>query len=378
MSENRNSPIAALRPYIQSGALAGAVTLVASKDQILSLEAIGCADLAARKPIKTDQMFWIASMTKPMAASLLMMLVDEQKVDLDAPVEKYLPGFKGQMVETRRDDQHVLLSPLDRPITVTDVLRHTSGLPFLSRLETKIDIISLREAGFAAALTNLVSQPGTKYLYSNCGMNVVGRIVEVASGLPFAQFLDQRLLRPLKMTDTTFWPSDAQVARLAKTYKPNAQNTHLEEAKTDFLTYPLQDRSRHVHPGGGLFSTATDVSQFCRMILNGGSYNGRQFLSPASIRRMTTTQTGNLPVDSGPPGGGYGLGWLTTRADPGNTTAALVGKCGHGGALATRFWIHPDHGIATIYLVQHQGYAGPDGDKIDPAFVDAALEAFGK
>ncbi len=377
MPEQKVSPISALRPFVESGALAGAVTLVASKDRILFLEAIGNADIAQGKPMRTDQMFWIASMTKPIAATLLMMLVDDGKVDLEDPVEKYLPEFKGQMVEIEKTEGRIVLGPLARPIKVIDVLRHTSGLPFLSRLEPKIDVVSLREAVFGAAMSNLIGQPGAQYLYSNCGSNTGGRIVEVVTGESFEKFLDERLLIPLGMTDTTFWPSEEQVSRLAKTYKPNEAKTQLEETTSGFLTYPLQARTRFAHPGGGLFSTASDVVKFCQLILNGGTYQGKRYLSPAAIRKMCTTQTGTLTVNNSPAGAGYGLGWSTSVIDPGNIDAALVGKCGHGGALATEFWLYPDQELITIYLVQHQGYAGKDGEKIAPAFSAAAMREFG-
>jgi CubicO group peptidase (beta-lactamase class C family) len=378
MTNTPRSPISALGPFVESGALAGAVTLVTSKEKTLSLEAIGYADLAQRQPMRTDQMFWIASMTKPIAATLLMMLVDEGKIDLDDRIVKYLPEFNGQMVEKERNGDRIVLEPLIRPITVADVLRHTSGMSFLSRLEPKIDVISLRESCFAAAMSNLVAQPGTQYLYSNSGSNVGGRLVEVVAGTPFEKFLDERLLIPLAMTDTTFWPTDEQVARLARTYKPDAQKMHLEETTTGYLTYPVQNRSRHVHPGGGLFSTASDVSQFCRMILNGGTYKGTRYLSSTAIRKMTSTQTGKLIVSTSQPDAGYGLGWGTTRPDPGNTAAPLVGKAGHGGALSTSFWLYPEHELATIFMVQHQGYAGEKGDQIAPAFEAAAIAAFAK
>jgi CubicO group peptidase (beta-lactamase class C family) len=377
MSAYPASVISSLAPFVQSGALAGAVTLVASKDRILSLESIGYADIAAKTPMRTDQMFWIASMTKPIAATLMMMLVEEGKVDLEAPLENYLPEFKGQMVEAERDDKHVLLCPLRQPITVADALRHTSGLPFLSRLEPRIDVLSLRETAFAAAMSNLVCQPGSKYLYSNCGTNAAARIVELIAKMPFEKFLDERLLIPLRMSDTTFWPSDEQVARLAKTYKANEQKTALEETRSGFLTYPLQSRSRYAHPGGGLFSSITDVYRFCRMIASGGVLDGRRYLSATCIRRMTTTQTGTLAVPGSPAGAGYGFGWHTQLSDPGDTDAPLVAKCGHGGALATQFCLYPQQGLITIYLVQHQGYAHPDGDKIFSTFENAALQLFG-
>jgi CubicO group peptidase (beta-lactamase class C family) len=268
-------------------------------------------------------------------------------------------------------------SPLSKPITVADALRHTSGLPFLSRLEPKIDVLSLRETAFAAAMSNLVFQPGSKYLYSNCGTNAAARIVEVIAGMPFENFLDERLLIPLGMTDTTFWPSNQQVARLAKTYKPNEHKTALEETTSGFLTYPLQNRTHCAHPGGGLFSTATDVYRFCRMIASGGVLEGRRYLAAASIRRMTTTQTGALAVPASPVGAGYGFGWHTQLPDPGDTDSPLVGKCGHGGALATQFCLYPPQGLIIIYLVQHQGYAHPDGEKIFPTFEDAALQMYG-
>jgi CubicO group peptidase (beta-lactamase class C family) len=377
MTEQNASPISALRSFVESGALAGAVTLVASKDRILSLEAIGSADIAKKKPMRTDQMFWIASMTKPIAATLLMMLVDEGKVDLEKPVEKYLPEFKGQMVEVEKREARIVLGPPARQIKVIDVLRHTSGLPFLSRLEPKIDVVSVREAVFGAAMSNLVAQPGTQYLYSNCGSNTGGRIVEVVAGVPFEKFLDDRLLIPLGMKETTFWPSEEQVERLAKTYKPNEAKTALEETTSHFLTYPVQARTRYAHPGGGLFSTATDILKFCQMILSGGTYQGRRYLSAAAIRKMCTTQTGTLNVNNSPPGAGYGLGWHTRLPDPGNTDAALIGKCGHGGALATDLSLHPKEGLITIYMVQHEGYATKEGDKILPAFTEAAVRAFG-
>jgi CubicO group peptidase (beta-lactamase class C family) len=302
-----------------------------------------------------------------------MMLVEQGKVDLQAPVETYLPEFKGQMVEAEKDEQHVLLHPLEDPVLVADVLRHTSGLPFLSRLEPRIDILTLRETVYAAAMTNLLFQPRSKYLYSNAGSNVGGRIVEVITGMPFEQFLQDRLLTPLNMHDTTFWPTEAQLTRLAKAYKPDEQKTSLVEMPISQLTYPLQNRSRQANPGGGLFSTAADMGQFCRMILNGGNYEGNTYLSPASIRKMTSIQTGSLTCDGFQPGGGYGLGWNTQKADPGNTDQPLVGRSGHGGALSTQFWLHPQSGLGTIYLVQHQGYACEDGDNIYRSFETAAL-----
>ncbi len=283
-----------LQPFVNSHTLAGAVTLVASKDKVLSLAAVGYADVAAQAPMKTDALFWIASMSKPMTATALMMLVDEGKVHLDDPVEKYLPEFQGQMLAVEQDADHVLLKKPSRPIRVRDILSHTSGLPFASRVESQIDQHPLREAVISYALTPLQFEPGRKYEYSNAGINTAGRIIEVVSSVPYEEFMNQRLFQPLGMKDTTFWPTAEQVKRLAKSYKPNAAKDGLEETDIGGLSYPLPDRRRWPSPAGGLFSTALDLSLFCRMVANGGVYAGQRYVSEAAVREMTSTQTGHL------------------------------------------------------------------------------------
>lgn len=263
---------AVLQPFVDRHELAGAVILVASKDKVLSLDTVGFADIAAHKQMQTDSLFWIASQSKPMTVTAMMMLVDEGKVCLDDPVEKYLPEFKGQMLVAEHDDAHTLLKKPSHPITVREILSHTSGLPFMSRVEHKIDTYSLREAAISYALTPLKFEPGTKYDYSNAGINTAGRIIEVVSGMPYEEFMAKRLFKPLGMKDTTFWPTASQIERLAKSYEPNAAKSGLQEIPIGQLTYPLTDRKRGPSPAGGFFSTATDISIFCRMILNGGVY----------------------------------------------------------------------------------------------------------
>jgi CubicO group peptidase (beta-lactamase class C family) len=370
------SMAAVLQPLVDSHALAGAVTLVATKDKVLSLEAVGYADVDARRPMRTDNLFWIASMSKPMTATAVMMLVDEGKINLDDPVEKYLPEFKGQWVIAEQNGDHMLLKKPSHPITVRNVLSHTSGLPFLSPAEKKIDSYSLRESAVTYALSPLKFQPDTKYLYSNEGINTAARILEVVSGAAYEEFIDTRLFKPLGMKDTTFWPNEEQARRVAKSYKPNADKTGLKEIPIHYLTYPLTDRRRGPCPAGGLFSTAADVSLFCRMILSGGVYQGKRYLSEKSLREMTSTQTGKLLSKNGD-ASGYGLGWGTSRALHGPSDPVLVGPCGHGGAFSTDMWIDPEHNLITVFMVQHEGF-GPGGPRALPNFKKAALEAFGK
>ena len=214
----------ALQPFVDRGTLAGAVTLVATRDRMLSLETVGYADVAAKTPIRSDALFWIASMSKPMTATALMMLVDEGKVRLDDPVEKYLPEFHGQMVVAEKTDDRLVLKKPAHPITVRNILSHTSGLPFSSLMEQPtLDLLPLRDAARSYAMTPLQFEPDTRYQYSNAGINTAGRIIEVVSGMPYEEFMDRRLFRPLGMVDTTFWPSERQLSRLARAYKPGPE-----------------------------------------------------------------------------------------------------------------------------------------------------------
>lgn len=351
---------AALQPFVDSHSLAGAVTLVADKDRVLSLEAVGYADVAAGKPMKTDALFWIASQSKSITATAFMMLVDEAKVKLDDPVEKYLPEFKGQWVTAERDNDHMLLRKPKHPITVREILSHTSGLPFASAMEQPtLDLLPLRIAAKSYAMTPLLFEPGSKSQYSNAGINTAGRIIEVVSGMPYETFLDKRLFEPLGMKDTTFWPNEEQLTRLAKSYKPNEAKTGLQETPIGQLKYPLSDRSRQPMPAGGLFSTASDVGRFCQMVLNGGTFEGKRYLSEDAVKQMTSKQTGALKEN-------YGLGWATGG-----------GTFGHGGAHSTNMMIDPKRGLITVFMVQHAGFPN-NGNQAQGAFRKAAEERFAK
>ncbi len=359
-SESSAALAAALQPFVDSRSLAGAVVLVANRDRVLALEAVGFADVAARKPMPTDALFWIASQTKPITGAAFMTLVDEGSVRLDDPVEDYLPEFKGQWLAAEQDEDHLLLQKPGHPITVREILSHTSGLPFASAMEQPtLDRLSLRVGARSYAMTPLQFEPGSRYQYSNAGINTAGRIIEVVSGMPYEAFLAQRLFIPLGMHDTTFVPNGQQLTRLAKVYKPNAEKTDLEETTISQLHYPLDDPARKPMPAGGLFSTAADVARFCQMVLNDGVLDGKRYLSEAAVREMTRKQTAESVPES------YGLGWSVN----GNTF-------GHGGACATNMTIDTQRNLITVFLVQHVGFPG-DGDQSSGAFRKAAEETFG-
>jgi CubicO group peptidase (beta-lactamase class C family) len=359
--DKARGPSAALAPFIENGSLAGAVTLVADKDKVLSLETVGYSDFKEKIPMKPDAVFWIASMSKPITSVGLMLLVDEGKVKLDDPVEKYLPELKNAWVAVYKDNDSTLLKHPKQPMLVKHLLDHTSGMPFRSDLEVPtLDRVSLRDAVLSYAMTPLQSEPGTKYSYSNAGINTAGRIIEVVSKMPYEEFMDKRLFVPLGMKDTTFWPSEAQLARLAKAYKPGADKKTLEETNIWALSYPLTDRKRQPMPAGGLFSTAEDCGGLCRMMLNGGELDGKRYLTEAAVKEMSKRQTPkDLPQN-------YGLGW-----------AVGDGWYGHGGAYATDMVINTKLGLVLVYLVQHNGFPG-EGGKAKTAFQQAAADRFGK
>ncbi|MES2692562.1 MAG: serine hydrolase domain-containing protein, partial [Verrucomicrobiota bacterium] len=279
-----------LQPFVDSGLMAGAVALVATPDKVLSVDTVGYSDLAAKKPMRADAVFWIASQSKPITAAALMMLVDEKKVNVDDPVAKYLPELADQWLKAEADGDHQLWKRPRRPVLVRDLLTHTSGFSPKSAIEEPTnDILPLATRVRSYAMMPLNSEPGTKYVYSNAGINTVGRIVEVVSGMPYGKFLEERLFRPLGMKDTTFWPSGPQLERLAKAYEP--AGGMLKERPIEQLKYPLDGRDRTAFPGGGLFSTAQDLLKFYRMLVGFGLFEGQRILSPDAVRQMTSIQT---------------------------------------------------------------------------------------
>lgn len=353
-------PIASLKPYVADRALAGAVTLVVDQERVLSHQVIGFADIAAKKPMTPDALFWIASMTKPITATVLMMLVDDGKIDIEAPVSRYLPEFAQLSLQTS-GGKHGGRRAATTPMTVRHLLAHTSGLPFFNHEELpKVDAYAIAASAALSATQPLAFEPGSAWSYSNAGIKVAGRIVEVVAGKPFAEVMHERLFAPLGMVDTTFFPTAAQIARLPTAYKPNLLGTALTSTPVTYLSYPLDAATRFACPGGGLFSTAADLGRFARMFLSGGELDGRRYLSAAAIAQMTRMQTGALNV-------GFGLGFALPGDD-----------YGHGGAYNTDFWFDRRHGIATVFLVQHEDFRGADGDEILTAFKQAAVVAYSR
>jgi CubicO group peptidase (beta-lactamase class C family) len=390
---DKPGPLApALQSLVDRHVVAGAVVLVADEDKVLDLEAAGYSSLGTKAPMKTDALFWIASMTKSLTGTALMMLVDEGKLSLDDPVEKYLPEFKGQMVKEENAAPH----PPQHPITIREVMDHTSGLvkandPVLKRTG------SLKENVAQFAALPLLREPGTKFEYNNSGINTGARVVEVIAGMPYAEFVQQRLFTPLDMKETTFWPNEELGKRLASSTKPMADKSGLEDINqgqtitpalieklgrgavvpapvlANFGLSPLADYANHfAEAAGGLYSTAGDVGRFCQMLLKGGTWQGKRYLSAEALKQMTAVQTGDVMVN---PQEGYGVGWFVKKRDD---EGPAVGSFGHRGARKTVMWVDPKNRLVTVLMVQCWDISGEQQKELYQTVLKGAVEKFGR
>jgi CubicO group peptidase (beta-lactamase class C family) len=359
-----------MQKFVDDHTVSGVVTLVATKDQVIHLAAVGKSDVATGREMKTNDLFWIASMTKPITSVCVGMLVDEGKIAWEDLVEKHLPEFKNQWFITEQGDTRRVIEKAPRPITVRDLLTHSSGL---GNVNTPRPHSTLTELCMAYAREPLFFPPGAKWNYSNSGINTLGRIVEVASGKPFAEFLDERILRPLGMRDTTFWPGPEQQQRLAKSYK-RSTNGQLEEVSNFFIQGDLADRQRTPFPSGGLYSTAEDIAKFYQMMLRGGTLNGHVYLKPETAAEMTRTQSGDLRTGF-TDGMSWGYGFQVVREPQGVTSMLTPGTFGHGGAYGTNSWGDPKRGVAYILMIQAQGLPNADASEIRRVFQETAAGA---
>lgn len=356
---------AAMQTFIDQQEVAGVVTLVATKDKVLHLSATGQADLAAKQPMQTDSLFWIASMTKPVTATAVMMMQEEGKLSIDDPVAKYLPELAG------------LKTPGGQPakITLRHLLTHTSGMPEATPAQYKTAKTLADVIPFYASQP-LKFEPGSKWQYCQSGINSLGRIVEIVSGQSFSDFLQQRLFGPLGMKDTAFYLTPEQAARLAKSYART--NNALVEMPIAFLNgFPPTERNRYPAPNGGLFSTAADYGRFCQMLLNQGTLDGKHYLKAESVKQMSTIHTGELKTGF-TDGNGWGLGCCVVRQPQGVSAVLSPGSFGHGGAYGTQAWIDPVKQVIYILMIQRANIGNSDGSNLRLAFQTAAAEALRK
>jgi CubicO group peptidase (beta-lactamase class C family)/acetyl esterase/lipase len=355
-----------MRQYIAAKEIAGAVTLVATPDRVVHLEATGNAAVNPNEAMRTDSIFWIASMSKPVLGTLLLMLQDEGILSVDDPVEKYLPEFKALKTVDGKPAQ----------VTIRHLLTHTSGMGEITAnqardsktLASVIPLYVAKPVGFT---------PGSKWVYCQSGINTGGRIAEVVTGEALEKLLKRRLFDPLGMKDTTFYLTEEQLPRLAKAYR-RTDKGELEATEIRFLNGKSPtSQDRFPAPNGGLFSTASDYARFCQMVLRGGELDGRRYLKPETVKFMTTIQNADLKTGF-TPGNGWGLGWCVIREPQGVTAMLSPGTFGHGGAYGTQAWIDPSTKRIYILMVQRANFPNSDASEVRKGFQEAASVAFSK
>ncbi len=350
-----------MHDIIVANEVPGAVTVVATHDSVLRMDAQGWADPEHKYFMRVDSIFWIASMSKPITATAVLMLVDEGKLSLDDPVAKYVPELAGLKTADGKTPR----------ITLRHLLTHTSGMGEATDEEARA-ARTLSDLVPAFASKPLAFEPGSKWKYCQSGILTLGRIVEIISGVQFEVFLRKRIFDPLGMKDTTFYLTEAQMPRWVIPAKREGEQ--LLPAEIGLLYgHPPTWRDHYPASNGGLFSTAPDYTRFAQMLLGGGVLDGRRYLTAESVRMMSTVQTGDL-VTGFTPGNGWGLGVCIVRQPQGVTDMLSPGTFGHGGLNGTQAWIDIRRGIALIMMIQRSNFNNSDESPARLAFQKAALQ----
>ena len=346
---------------IEEREVAGVTAVVGDKEGILATATAGFANIESGEKLTPDHLFWIASMTKPVTGTAMMMAVEKGLVSITDPVSKYLPEFKD------------LKGADGKPATVTiaQCLSHTSGLQDLTN-EENAATTTLAELTALVSKKPLKFEPGSKWVYCQTGINTAARVIEVVSGKSYEDYLRENLFVPLGMNDTAFNLTEAQVKRLATSYATTKDGFQPQPVKIFYGKGPTST-DRFPSAAGGLFSTAADYGLFARMILNGGELDGKRYLSPESIAEMTRSHTGDLAAGF-VPGSNYGLGWIRVAEPIGVTAPLSAGTFGHGGAYGTQAWIDPVKGRFMVMMVQRTNFNNGDASGTRRQFQEAAAK----
>ncbi|HVO95105.1 MAG TPA: serine hydrolase domain-containing protein [Terriglobales bacterium] len=364
----------AFQTYVDKGELPGAVVLIARKDKVAYLKAFGFRDREQKIPMTTDAIFRIASMTKPIVSVGAMMLAEEGKLDIAAPVSNYLPEFKDLQVRVEKVDPasgktDAVVQPQVKPMTVQDLLRHTAGLVYPPPLGSGPIAEAYRDANvldrnstLAEMVTKiskipLAHQPGDVWEYS-AAVDVLGRVIEVVSGMDLDRFIEERVTTPLGMTSTGFYVREADRDRLAQPQIDPATG------KRPFM-FDATQKPKLFSGGGGMVSTAADYLLFCQMLLHDGELGNTRLLSPSTVHLMTTnalkpgiqyapavTQRFN---DLGPTeamGQGFGLGFAIRLEDGRNPLPGSAGSFYWTGIYGTTFFVDPKEQLIIIMMIQ--------------------------
>ena len=360
-----------IKKHVDDGQLSGSVMMIIRDGKIVYHKAFGYSDIDTRIPMRTDHLFRIASMTKPVVSTAVMMLMEEGKFGLDDPVSKYIPAFANpRVIESYNPaDTSYTTVPARSEITVRHLLSHSSGLGYAQIGSAQAKAIYYKHGingGIGTpyeTLRNIIprlgklplfNHPGEAYLYG-LNVDVLGYLVEVWSGMPLDKFLQSRIFGPLGMKDTHFFLPKEKHSRLVTLYKQEAdmklyRQDSIIALNGDFhRDYPTYTNGTFFSGGAGLTSTAADYAIFCQAMLNGGVYNGVRILSPHTIRMMTSNQIGSLSMgNNGPNRFGLGFGIYTKGSEA--ATAPQEGSYDWGGMFATHFWIDPKSRLACVFM----------------------------
>jgi len=351
---------AVMRSEIERGRVPGAVALIARRGRLGFFDSFGQRDAASGAPMRTDAIFRIYSMTKPITSVAAMMLWEEGRFLLSDPVAKYLPELSDLEVAVERGGE-IERVPVERDLTIQDLLRHTSGLTYEFRgsgpvhkmyMSARVYSRAQNSADQVATLARLplLHQPGTRWEYGR-STDVVGRLVEVLSGQTLSAFFEQHILAPLGMTDTAFHVPPRHHSRLAEAFGKDPDSG----AAVQLLE--VRDPPNFESGGGGLTSTASDYARFLQMLLDGGTLDGRRLLSRKTIELMTADHLG--PITGAPdlllPGHGFGLGFAVRLHAGIAPVPGSVGQYFWGGLAGTTFWVDPAEEMFALLLIQAPG-----------------------
>lgn len=360
-----------MQRFVQDNKVAGAVTMISHRGKIVHFSASGFRDIENKLPMQRDTIVRIYSMSKPITTVAAMILVEQGKLDLDAPIATYLPRLDEPKVYLSGHGDNIKTEPAKRAPTIRDLMRHTSGFTYgffgdsvIDKMYVQRNIIdrasSLEDMIAKLSKMPLLHQPGTKFSYS-VSTDVLGRVIEVVSGKPLDDFFDTHIFAPLQMTDTGFFVPAEKANRFATVYSPTRSGglTVNDEASTS----PFNMDPNFLSGGGGLVSTAADYMKFCQMMLNEGELNETRILKAETIRDMTQDQLSPeafpIGVGTGPKraGVGFGLGFSVVAQKVDNPFNLRVGEYGWGGAASTHFWISKRDELAVVVLTQLRPYS---------------------
>ena len=357
---------ATVQGFIDQGKHAGAISVIAREGKIADIQTCGYRDLEKRTPMQLDTIVRVYSMSKIITSVAVLQLLEEARFTLDDPVSRFIPELQDLNVCLGGTVENPNLVKASRPITIKHLLTHTAGFSYefsapepVKQLYEKAQILeagSLQEFVARLAKLPLVHQPGETFHYG-VNIDVLGYLVQVVSGQPFEQFLQERIFGPLRMTDTSFDVPEEKMGRLAKLYENGPDGKLREVAKPPYGTYAEKGKG-FASGGGGLFSTAGDYLRFGQMLLNQGKLDGQQILGRKTVELMmanhlTFLETGRMPGSSWE---GFGLGG-SVRLDLGKGSAlGSVGQFGWNGAATTTFNVDPKENMIALLLVQHLPY----------------------